>query len=991
MSESDPKLITSPTDDWSTSRRTFLRAAGFTFASAMFTGCQATPIRHAIPYLVQPEDIVPGRSVYYAGMCGGCTAGCGVLVKNRDGRPIKIEGYRDHALSQGGVCAVGQAHLLGLYDSLRFSSAQRDGQPVNWTDVDAEITAQLAKIRGEGGAVRYLSGTVNGPTARTVVEKFLGGFADARWVMYDPISSSAILDAHERTHGVRVLPRYRFDRADIIASFDADFLATWTSSVEHTAGYRSRRSPDDAAVPMSFHVQFESRLTTTGGKADRRVRVAPSQMGALVTSLAGLIAKRAGTEFAPAAAAAAETEVLENLADRLWSARGRSLVVCGSQEIQTQVLCNFINHLLGNYDQTLDLAGASNQRLGSDSALAGLLEELRAGRVRALLIDGVDPAFDLGAPAELADLIRRVPLVVNFASRNDETAAVSRFVCPDHHPLESWTDAEPVRGLVNLSQPATRPLLNTRSVVESLSTWMGEARPGLDIVRATWEAKVFPRQTAQPSFLAFWERTVQDGFCTVTPEPVAAAPFNAAAVKPKAEAVPAAAGQLELVVYPTVGMLDGHHAYNAWLQELPDPMTRVTWDSYACLAPATAKRLGLAEGDVVRVTAGTPDSPGPSLECPVVFQPGQHESVVALPMGFGSRLSERFANVGPQWLQSQPAVGEDGRVGRNAAPFVAMRDGARRFDGNPVQISPTGRSRPLAATQMHHTLSAPEELSGLGFERRDIVRQTTFAALHAGAGHDGHGAHHGPSELWSQDHPVTGPKWGMSIDLSACNGCSACVIACQVENNVPVVGRDEVMRQREMHWIRIDRYYEGEGDDVAFQPMMCQQCAVAGCETVCPALATLHSEDGLNQQVYNRCVGTRYCANNCAYKVRRFNWFDYPHADRFQNLVLNPDVTVRSRGVMEKCTFCVQRIQEARIAARARGETIADGAIEPACQQTCPARAITFGDLNDPNSALSKANESRRKYRVLEEVGTEPSVSYLAVVRNREGEGGHHG
>lgn len=988
MSESDPKPTT-PADDWMTSRRTFLRAAGFTFASAMITGCQSSPIHHAIPYLVQPEDVVPGRPVYYAGTCSGCSSGCGVLVKNRDGRPIKIEGYTDHALSQGGVCAVGQAHLLGLYDNLRFSGPRRDGQPVEWTDVDAEIAAQIAKVKAEGGAVRYLSGTVSGPASRTVVEKFLGGFADARWVMYDPISSSAILDSHERTHGARVLPRYRFEKADVVVSFGADFLGTWTSPVEHTAGYRARRTPDDPAVPMSYHVQFESRLSTTGGKADRRFRVAPSEMGALVSGLAALVARKAGTELAGAAAPAAHAEALAEVAERLWAAKGKCLVVSGSQDVQVQALCNFINHLLGNYDQTLDVTAPSNQRLGSDSALAALLDELRGGRVKALFIDGVDPVYDLGLATELADAIRRVPLVVNFASRNDETAVASKFVCPDHHALESWTDSEPVRGIVNLSQPATRPLLATRSVLESLSAWMGEPRSILDIVRSTWETKVFPRQTAQPVFLTFWERSVQDGFCTVTPEPVAASAFNLAAVKPAGEAHAAAAGQLEVVVYPTVGMLDGRHAYNAWLHEMPDPMTRVTWDSYACLAPATAKRLGLSEGDVVRVATA---EPGASVECSVVIQPGQHESVVSLPMGYGSRLSERFANVGPQWLESRTAVGDDGRVGRHAGPFVTMREGARLFDGHPVQVSPTGRSRPLAAVQLHHALTAPEELDGLGFERRDIVRQTTFAELHDEKSHGGHGEHHGgPSELWPQDHPVTGPKWGMSIDLSACTGCSACVVACQVENNVPVVGRDEVMRHREMHWIRIDRYYEGDGDDVSFQPMMCQQCGVAGCETVCPALATLHSEDGLNQQVYNRCVGTRYCANNCAYKVRRFNWFDYPHADRFENLVLNPDVVVRSRGVMEKCSFCVQRIQEARIAAKARGEAIADGAIQPACQQTCPARAITFGDLNDPNSALSKANHGRRSYRVLEEVGTEPSVTYRAVVRNREGGEGHHG
>jgi molybdopterin-containing oxidoreductase family iron-sulfur binding subunit len=438
-------------------------------------------------------------------------------------------------------------------------------------------------------------------------------------------------------------------------------------------------------------------------------------------------------------------------------------------------------------------------------------------------------------------------------------------------------------------------------------------------------------------------------------------------------------------------MLDGRHAHNAWLHELPDPVTKVTWDNYACLSPAAAARLGIEDGDLVRIELGKGAS-AKSLELPALIQPGQHDSVVAVALGYGRVDTERFARIGPRWVFGRTSVGADGRVGGNAAPLALLADGLIRFERSSARIVRTGEKHELASTQEHHSLSAPQNVAPRRAELRPIVQETTLAALVSGIeehtaklGHDTH------PDLWPDDHPPTGHRWAMAIDLSACTGCSACVVACQAENNIPVVGKDEVRRKREMHWLRVDRYYadHGGGVDVAFQPMMCQHCDTAPCETVCPVLATVHSEEGLNQQIYNRCVGTRYCANNCPYKVRRFNWFDYPREDRLQNLVLNPDVTVRSRGVMEKCTFCVQRIQEAKIEARRKGERLADGAIRTACEQSCPAGAIIFGDLNDPGSRIAKLAASGRAYRVLEEFNFRPAVHYLKLVRNRqEGEEG---
>jgi molybdopterin-containing oxidoreductase family iron-sulfur binding subunit len=451
---------------------------------------------------------------------------------------------------------------------------------------------------------------------------------------------------------------------------------------------------------------------------------------------------------------------------------------------------------------------------------------------------------------------------------------------------------------------------------------------------------------------------------------------------------------LALILYPKAGILDGRGALNPWLQELPDPITKVTWDNYACLSPSRAGALGVGEGDVVRVEAA--DGGGGAVELPVCLQPGQHDEVVAIALGYGRAGTERFATVGPRWIDARPTVGDDGRVGRSAAPLARLAGGERRDAGVPVRVAPTGTRRPLAATQSHHRITVPPHLAPTGGLRRPIVQEATLAAYKQDPSAGSHGHGEAAEDLWPKDHEATGSRWRMVIDLTACTGCSACVIACQAENNVPVVGRDEVLRHREMHWMRIDRYYADRPDggvDVIQQPMLCQHCENASCEVVCPVLATVHSDEGLNQQIYNRCVGTRYCANNCAYKVRRFNWFDYPREDRLQNLVLNPDVTVRSRGVMEKCSFCVQRLQDAKAEARRRGVPLEDGAARTACEQSCPAQAITFGDARDPDSRVAALLHDPRHFRVLEEINVRPSVGYLTLVRNRAAEdegGGHH-
>ena len=975
-------------------RRDFLKATGFTLGVAFATGCSRAPVQRAIPLLSQPAEMVPGRSLFYASTCAGCSAGCGLLAKVRDGRPIKLEGNTEHPISHGGLCATGQANILGLYDSQRLQHPLEEGKRSSWEEVDREIQAGLASIRDDRGAVRFLSGTITSPTTRAEIQEFLKGFPDARHITYDPLSNSALLDAHEQTHDLRVLPRFHFDRAEVIVSFDADFLGTWISPVEYAADYRAGR--DLEAKRVSYHVQFEPRMSVTGSKADRRFAVAPGEIGLLLTHLAQRVARKTGTAVPsgePETASSVGAAFLDELADRLWHARGRSLIVCGSNDLQQQLLSNYLNHLLGNYGSTLDVEKPSLQAQGSDKELGALLAELHDGKVKALFIYGVNPAFDLPDGEALAGVLRKVPLLVSFAQRVDETAALAFYVLPEQHYLESWSDAEPVSGLVSVSQPTIHPLGDARSLVESIATWNGKSKPAYDLLREHWKADIFPRQKRESNFDAFWDRAVHDGFAQVEPLPIKAKEFNAQVVRPILKAPRPETGAFALVLYPTVAMLDGRNAYNPWLHELPDPITKVTWDNYASISPAAAQRLGVEDGDVVRLESG-----GQVFDLPACIQPGQQDQVIAVALGYGSKLSARFAKVGPQWLDAIVSVGDKGVVGLDAAPLLRLSDGVLQYDGAQVKVSRTGSRRELASTQTHNTLTVPRKLTPPGSGPRPVVQETTMAAYLKDP-HAGVEDHEEKEDLWPTDHPYTGPRWGMVIDQNACTGCSSCVIACQVENNIPVVGRDEIRRNREMHWMRIDRYYsETESGEiaVAYEPLMCQQCENAPCETVCPVLATVHSEDGLNQQVYNRCIGTRYCANNCPYKARRFNWFNYAHDDQLQNLVLNPDVAVRSRGVMEKCTFCVQRIQEAKIEAKRRGEKVSDGAVETACQQSCPAKAIYFGDLNDPNSQVSKMMANPRRYRVLEELNVRPAVGYLTIVRNGPQEGEqktkeHHG
>ncbi len=959
------------------SRRSFLKAAGFTMAGTMFASCARGPVEKSIPVLVQPEEVTPGRAYWYATTCAGCNAGCGILTKNRDGRPIKIEGNPAHPLSKGGVCAVGQAMVLGLYDSQRLQAPLASGQSAIWEEVDSAINKKMVDISDN---VYFLTGTITSPSTRAAIQKFLNKFRSSKHIEYDPVSYSAILDAHEKNFGRRVLPHYKFNQADVIVSFDADFLGTWISPVEFSKDYTSGRKLEDNTSNISKHIHLEGRMSITGSNADSRSRVTPAETGAILISVAKKLAKKSGLRFPNWQISSILKEnhqkIIDEIVDELWQARGKSLVVCGLNDTGLQQAVNFINNALDNYGKTLDIQRPSQQWRGDDRQVQELVAKMKAGKVNALFVADVNPAYSLPDAEEFNSAFKQIPLTVSFSDHLEETSGLAQYILPVPHFLESWNDAEIASGVFSVSQPTVMGLGNTRSLRQTLNIWQGTGDDDLENFKTYWQESIFPRQNKITSFQNFWDQSVHDGYAEVRPKPVSLSAFRMVNSAPSKILTDVAADSYSLVLYQKAGMLDGRHAHNAWLHELSDPITKATWDNYASMSPATAEKLGLENGDVINVTAE-----GAALELPTHIQPGQHDQVIAVALGYGRMGTERFADVGPNWLEGKPTIAQGQTVGENSYIFIAGAGTGYQFN-NVVKIAATGKHINLALTQTHHTITVPEQLGG---HRRDLVRETTISEYQEDPASGNHKEHH-VLQLWDKDHKYEGHHWAMTIDLNSCTGCSACVVSCQAENNVPVVGKDEVFRRREMAWLRLDRYYSGEDEniDVLYQPVMCQHCDHAPCEGVCPVLATVHSDEGLNQQIYNRCVGTRYCANNCPYKVRRFNWFDYYRKDKKENLALNPDITTRSRGVMEKCSLCVQRIQEAKAEAKRLGQPLADGDIKVACEQSCPADAIVFGDMNDPESRISKLINDPRHYQLLEEMNFRPTVGYMTKVRNRD-------
>ncbi|MHB1177651.1 MAG: TAT-variant-translocated molybdopterin oxidoreductase [Daejeonella sp.] len=953
-----------------TPRRDFLKALGFGLGAVTLAACQTAPVHKSIPYLVKPEEIIPGIPNYYTSTFNGHS----VLVKTREGRPIKIEGNPNCILSRGALDAKGQASVLDLYDVSKLKGPVLNDADTSWEKADQFVKTELSKTGGK--KIRIVSSTVNSPSTKAVIAEFTAKYPDTAHVQVDAVSHTGIIKANENSFGRAVLPRYRLDRADVIVSFGADFLGSWISPVEFNRQYAAKRTNTSLKQgKMSRHIQFETGMSLTGTNADARLPLKPSEQGiALLNLYAALGGSVSGGK--KLSNQKLDTAILL-AAKELSAAKGRSLVVCGSNDIPTQTLVNAINSLLGSYGSTIDLDNPSYQYAGNDADFVELINEMNRGEVDAVFFLNSNPAYEYADPKAFTDALAKVRLRVSFADRKDETASLCQVIAPNHHYLESWGDANPVEGYYTIAQPTINPVYNTRNAEQGLLMWSDNAvQDYYQYIRNNWARTVLAQSGTS------WKDLLQKGSVSLPARAGVSASLggdvNAAVqniISQSNELSKAGDNAIELHLYESTGIGDGKLANNPWLQELPDPVSKVTWDNYAAIAPKYAEKLGLSEFDLVTVKTDKYE-----VTLPVLVQPGQASGTVSIAIGYGRTKAGKAAV----------------EVGKNAYPFLRLVNSTLQGAAS-ATISKAGGMYELAQTQTHHSI-----------EGRNIVRETTLKDFlkdpNSGTGH----RHVNHVDLWNE-YEQPGHNWVMAIDLNACTGCGACIVACNAENNIPVVGRDEVRRRREMHWIRIDRYYtandngskvtkEDEFEDmetmdnvsVIHQPMLCQHCDHAPCETVCPVLATVHSSEGLNQMAYNRCIGTRYCANNCPYKVRRFNWFNYWNDSRFDNymnneftqLVLNPDVSTRSRGVMEKCSMCVQRIQAGKLQAKLDKRTLKDGDIKMACQQTCPTNAIIFGDGNDPNSEVSQALKSERTYYVLEEINTKPGIGYQTKVRN---------
>ncbi|MBV8388953.1 MAG: TAT-variant-translocated molybdopterin oxidoreductase [Mucilaginibacter sp.] len=962
-----------------TPRRDFLKALGFGVGAVTLAACQKVPVHKSIPYLIKPEEVTPGIPNYYVSSYEGHA----ILVKTREGRPIKVEGNPNDLLSKGGLNAQAQASVLDLYDYNRLKGPIRGGSDTTWEQLDGFVKNELTAIKAGGKKIRIVSSTIHSPSTLAVIADFIGAYPNTKHVTYDAVSYTGIIQANQNSFGKAVIPHYNFDKADVIVSFGADFLGTWISPVEFQNQYvQNRNNKSLQNKKMSRHIQFESGMSNTGSNADTRILIKPSEQGVALVNLYNEIS---GTTL-PGTKALGNTnaaKAIKLVAAELKAAKGKALVVCGSNDVASQVLVNAINAQLGSYGTTIDLDNYSNQYKGNDAEFVEFVAEMNRGEVDAVLFLNTNPAYDYYAVDTFKAGLKKVRLSVSFSERNDETASLCTVIAPNHYYLESWGDGNAIEGYYTVIQPTINPVYDTRQAEQTLLLWSDNAvKEYYTYVRNTWD-KSLQAKGGLASGLKGWEAVLQAGFVKAAAKPAGSYSFSrdlngvAQTILNQSGRIAAGDGKFELELYQNVAIRDGKRANNPWLQEMPEPVSKVTWDNFIAMSPTDMKKLGYSQGDIATIEAH-----GYSVALPILLQPGQAQGTVSVAVGYGR-------------TQGGPVA--DG-VGKNAFPFQIFLNGT--FQGTAIaSLSKTGDVVVLAQTQTHHS-----------FEGRDVIRDTTFKQYQkdpsSSSGEERQ--HKKYADLWdAYERPTY--DWVMAIDLNACTGCGACVVACNAENNVPVVGRDEVRRRREMHWIRIDRYYSfnEEGKEISeeqeisqlkdldnvsvvYQPMLCQHCDHAPCETVCPVLATVHSSEGLNHMAYNRCVGTRYCANNCPYKVRRFNWFNYWNDARFDNylinehthLVLNPDVVTRFRGVMEKCTMCIQRIQAGKLKAKIEKRPVADGDIKVACQQTCPTNAIVFGNRNDPNSEVAKALKSERTYYVLEELNVQPGIGYQVKVRN---------
>lgn len=1009
-----------------TGRRDFLKYLGFSVTAATVAASCEIPLKRAIPYVTKPDDMVPGVANYYATSFVQSGDYCSVLVKTREGRPIKVEGNQLSPINGGGTSARAQASVLGLYDTNRLRSPQLKNaeghfEAATWQQID-DLMASSLKPESK---IAILSHSMLSPTEKQVVKDFQTKYPNTTVTIYDPVSSAAILRANELMYGVSMVPGYHFDKAKVIVGIQADFLGTWISPVQFAHKYAAGRKITDTAAPkMSRHIQIESYMSLTGTNADNRIRIKPSETGAVLARLYNKIAAaKGGSSIQGPSLNETLTEAVDKTADEMLKFPGESLLVCGTNNIAEQSLVCAINHMLGNEGKTVDLENYSLQRQGDESKVAALMTAMTSGQVDALIIYGANPVYELPFGAAFGDALSKIALTVSTSIDLDETSSLCKMVAPTNHFLESWGDAEAVRGHISMIQPTISPLFSTRQREVSLLKWIGgdnlifsSDQPYYEYLKARWGA--------QTGSVASWNELLHDGVFSYTTTP------SGASYKDNVSSV---AGKLtqpgtgpEITFMETVAIGAGQSANNPWLQEMPDPVTRCAWGNYLALPvqfDGTRRFIAhenLEDGDLADVKVGEV-----TIRVPVIKQFGQTPDSFALALGYGRTVTGR-AGMG---------------VGVNVTPWLKTdADGLIQYYGSGVTVSSKkGEEDYFSCVQYHHTMGVTGEDSktkevinadeaalvymtyGLvrqGYQgalvNRTIIRKSHLDHVEEFIKDLQEERHEHQALNTKQVYPghdatyARGHHWGMHVDLNACIGCGACTVACMAENNVPVVGKREMSRHHEMAWLRIDRYFYGDVDNpsAVYQPLMCQHCNNAPCENVCPVNATNHSSEGLNQMAYNRCVGTRYCANNCPYKVRRFNWLDYnaadlwpineadlglksgsddvPYgADNLTRMVLNPDVTVRSRGVIEKCSFCVQRIQEGKLRAKTEARLLRDSDVKTACQTACPTGAITFGDMNNEEGELSKKLKSPLNYIVLEEVNTRSAVNYQARVNNK--------
>ena len=972
----------------STTRRDFLKYVGFTTAAASLAACEG-PVVKSIPYIIKPDDITPGVAEYYATTMADGFDFANVLVKVREGRPIKIEPNKE---TNGTTNARVQASVLSLYDSLRLKSPKANGSEISWTDADSQIVAKLNEVKEANLPIAVLTGTCASPSTKKLVNKLNETYGNVQHVIYDAVSESAALDAFKEMYGVRALPDYNLEKAEVIVSIGADFIGDWQGG-GFDAGYAKGRVPTEGK--MSHHIQIESNMTLSGANADKRIIVKPSEQNLALIKLYQAVVKGISTsEETPLNTA------IQKAAAQIKKAGNKAVVLTGIKDKNAQLLALAINKAINS--EVIDVVATKNVRHGNDADVAQLIADMNAGKIGAILINGSNPVYSLPNSNEFVEGLKKVQLSVAFSMQDNETANAVQYALATPHYLESWGDIVIKKGQYSLMQPTIKPLFNTRQFQDALLNWTGSSTSYYDFLKESWNTEVLAGKS--------WNQALHDGIYISNIDNTEVSASEIDADKVASELAKVEGSDLELALYTKIGLGDGQMANNPWLQEFPDPITRTSWDNYLTMSKADADALGVINknvangalnGSLVELTLN-----GVTETLPVLIQPGQAKGSLGLALGYGRT----------------EGVKDEMKTGKNAYQFYKNFN---NFQSN-ITLKVVAGEHEFACVQLHNTLMG----------RGDIIKETTLETYNDHSLNsrktwnkvpvvslDHNEVEASTVDLWESFDRTMGHHFNLSIDLNACNGCGACVIACHAENNVPVVGKEEIRRSRDMHWLRIDRYYSHEEDfagdvetkengtgvlgykntmsdledpsenpSVAFQPVMCQHCNHAPCETVCPVAATSHGRQGQNQMAYNRCVGTRYCANNCPYKVRRFNWFEYPENDQFDynmnddlgKMVLNPDVTVRSRGVMEKCSMCIQMTQATILKAKKEGRPVNTNEFETACSNACSTGAMIFGDINHKEDTVTSLVEDKRAYHLLDHIGTKPNVVYHVKVKNTQ-------